>query len=273
MRASRSQSPRSRPLQAQSQRFDPCAAALPAVHPGTALAAALVMFSPQHTILSLGVALSLLAPLARAQSSDPIEGTPTASNGTDATSGWRQDTLLGGHRAVHHGGYGSLLVRASTLNHDPALFVGGRGGWLVGHQLLLGVAGAGQTLTVDSPDAAIDEYPEGKNLEFGYGGAFIAYHFLPEKVLHPTAGVLIGAGGLSLSNRHVHDMDRDTDEFVVNGIFVVEPEASLEVNILDIMRLELTLSYRQALGVDLPGLSNGEVSGLAGGVAILVGRL
>lgn len=230
------------------------------------------MFSRRLSALLFSAALSAAPALARA--------TPTGSAATSAPddsakddSDWRQDTVLGGHRTIEQGGYGSVLLRASALNDDPALFVGGRGGWLLGHRLLLGAAGAGQVLTVHSSDAAIEEYPEGKNLEFGYGGAFVAYHFLPERLVHPTAGLLIGAGGLALSNRHFHDMNQDDRDFAANGVFIVEPEASLEVNMLDIMRLELTVSYRQALGVDLPGLSNGDVSGLAGGIAILMGKL
>jgi hypothetical protein len=221
-------------------------------------------------LLFISAALSLPLQLALGQSA---QAEPEHTYANSDENGWRQDTLLGGHHSLSHGGYGSLFVRASTLNHDPALFIGGRGGWLLGHQLLLGAGGGGQTLVVRSPDAAVDQYPDGKNLEFGYGGAFIAYHFLPERLLHPTAAVLVGAGGLALSNRHFHGDDMDPHEFAANAIFVVEPEASLEINLLEIMRLELTLSYRQTLGVDLPGLHNSDVSGLAGGVAMVFGRL
>lgn len=232
------------------------------------------MTSRRLAAILFGAALYAAPTLALAQSTTARQGTTSTTNDSaEDDSGWRQDTLLGSHRTLEQGGYGSVLVRASALNHDPALFVGGRGGWLLGHRLLLGAAGAGQVLTVHSPEAAIEDYPDGKNLEFGYGGAFIAYHFLPERLLHPTAGLLIGAGGIALSNRHFHDMNQDEREFAANGVFIVEPEASLEVNMLDSLRLEFTLSYRQALGVDLPGLGNSDVSGLAGGIAILMGKL
>lgn len=187
---------------------------------------------------------------------------------------FHQRTLLGGSGKMDHGGYGGLLARGSALNGDPALFVGGRGGWLIGHHLLIGASGMGQTLTVGAPGTAREEYPDVRHLEFGYGGGYFAYHFWPSYVVHPVASLLVGAGGLTLSNRHDHDREEgDEFETETNGVFVLEPEAGVEVNLVSFMRLQGTLSYRRTVGVDLPGLDDSDTSNFAAGVSVLFGEL
>jgi hypothetical protein len=189
---------------------------------------------------------------------------------------FHQRTLLDGSGKLDHGGYGGFLTRGSSVNGDPALFVGARGGWLIDHRLLIGAAGMGQTLTVDAPAASIAGYPDVRHLEFGYGGGYFAYHFMPGAVVHPVASVLVGAGGLTLSNRHyeeMHDDAEDSFETAVNGVFIIEPEVALEVNVAEVTRLQGTLSYRRTVGVDLPGLGDGDASGLALGVSLLFGSL
>jgi hypothetical protein len=154
------------------------------------------------------------------------------------------------------------------------LFVGARGGWLIDHHLLIGAGGMGQALTVNAPANAVLEYPDVRNLEFGYGGGYFAYHFMPSYVVHPLASVLVGAGGLTLSNRHMRDPN-DSGGFNTesNGVFVVEPEVGVELNVVAFMRVQGTLSYRRTVGVDLPGLSDSDASGFAVGVSALFGEL
>lgn len=194
--------------------------------------------------------------------------------GGQSDDGFRQRTLLGGSGKMDHGGYGGVLARGSSLNTDPALFVGGRGGWLINHHLLIGAGGMGQALTVAAPASATLEYPDVRHLEFGYGGGYFAYHFVPAYVVHPVASVLVGAGGLTLSNRHYQERYED-EEFVTetNGVFVVEPELGVEVNLVGFMRLQGTLSYRRTVGVDLPGMDDSDTSSLALGVSVLFGEL
>ena len=181
---------------------------------------------------------------------------------------FQQETLVG-EGPVHHGGYGGPLVRASQVAHETALFIGGRGGWLIDHRLVLGGAGLGQTLNIDAPSEAIAQNPNGRNLELGYGGFFLGYHIAPEARVHGFVSMLLGAGGITLSDRNgevtAEEQDADT-------LFVLEPELALEANVVAFMRIQLSVAYRQVWDVELPGLENQDLSGIAGGVALLFGQ-
>jgi hypothetical protein len=129
----------------------------------------------------------------------------------------------------------------------------------------------GQTLNVAAPPESRDRYPRARNLEFGYGGFLLGYHIAPERPVHGVASVLLAGGGLVLSNR---DADPDTDADVGHngdGVFVMEPELAIEANLLRFMRVELSLCYRIVWDVELPGLDNGDASGVGGGLAFLFG--
>jgi hypothetical protein len=186
---------------------------------------------------------------------------------------WSQRNVFGDSERLSHGGYGSVLMRGGALHEDPALFVGARGGWLIGHRLLIGAGGMAQTLTVDAPVVATQEYPDIRHLEFAYGGGYFAYHLFPNEVVHPVASVLVGAGGLALSNRHFRsDSDEDSFETEANGVFVVEPELAAEINLTDFMRVQGLLSYRRVVGMNLPGMDNDDASGFNFGVAFSFGK-
>lgn len=186
---------------------------------------------------------------------------------------WNQRNVFDDSERLSHGGYGGVLMRGGALHEDPALFVGARGGWLIGHRLLIGAGGMAQTLTVDAPSAATREYPDIRHLEFAYGGGYFAYHLFPGEIVHPVASVLVGAGGLALSNRHFRaDGDEDSFETEANGVFVVEPELAAEVNLTDFMRIQGLLSYRRVVGMNLPGLDNDDASGFNFGVSFLFGK-
>ena len=200
----------------------------------------------------------------------PSPVAPQASPKRTDEAKFEEQTLLGGG-PIDHGGYGGPLVKFSSFDGNGALFVGGRGGWLINHRLLIGGAGMGQTLNVAAPQESRNRYPRARNLEFGYGGFLLGYHVAPERPVHGVASVLLAGGGLVLSNR---DSDPDTDADVGHdgdGVFVMEPELAIEANLLRFMRLELSLSYRVVWDVELAGLDNGDASGVGGGLAFLFG--
>lgn len=190
-----------------------------------------------------------------------------AQNHSDAKT-FEAQTMFGeGH--FDSGGYGGPLVRFSSFDGQGALFAGGRGGWLINHRLLIGGAGMGQTLNLDAPSESSNRYPRARNVEFGYGGFLVGYHIAPESRVHGFASVLLAGGGLVLSDR---DSESDADVgHDGDGVFVMEPELALEANLLRFVRLQLSLSYRMVSDVELPGIDNGDASGVGGGVSFLFG--
>jgi hypothetical protein len=238
-----------------------------------ASAALFVTLSGRECLAQEAQPAAIASPVAVSSPSGAPSPSPVApyssSKQTDEPK-FEEQTLLGGGR-IDHGGYGGPLVKVSSFDGNGALFVGGRGGWLINHRLLVGGAGLGQTLNVSAPPESRNRYPRARNVEFGYGGFLLGYHVAPERPIHGIASVLLAGGGLVLSNR---DADPDTDADVGHdgdGVFVMEPELAIEANLLRFMRVELSLSYRIVWDVELAGLGNGDASGIGGGLAFLFG--
>jgi hypothetical protein len=238
--------------------------------------------SPARLVLAAMLSLGLIARTGECSAAEPEtrpEVAPAATPSPSVTqptppsdrhpAEFRQDTLFGGG-PIHHGGYGGPLVRFSQIAHETALFVGGRGGWLIDHRLLIGGAGMGQTLSIDAPSEAIARNPDGRNLELAYGGLMFGYHLAPEARLHGFVSVLIGGGGMTLTNR---DGDvTDEEEEAADALFVLEPELALEANVVSFMRIQLSVAYRQVWDTEMPGLENQDLSGIAGGLALVFGQ-
>jgi hypothetical protein len=230
----------------------------------------------------LNAAVARTEPAAGVAAVDPARDAPTrtahlpamrskghaAAHDQRDRADFEQHTWLGEGR-IDHGGYGGALARMSSFNGDPALFVGGRGGWLIDHHLVLGGAGMGQALSIAAPAQVREREPDVRNVEFGYGGLFIGYHLAPERRLHGFVSVLMAGGGLALSDRSDDD---DHIDHSGDGLLVLEPEVALEANLIALMRVQFTLSYRQVWGVETAGLDNGDASGIAFGLACLFGQ-
>jgi hypothetical protein len=174
---------------------------------------------------------------------------------------------------VTHGGYGGPEVKFSSILGEPAVLVGGQGGWIIDHRFVLGAAGYGVATQHDVPtETQIGGYPS--TLEMGYGGVRGAYVFWPEKIVHFDIALLVGGGGLV-----VRTTDRvrtaQGDRFQVgrdDAFFIMEPALELEVNVTRFMRIAASGSYRYISGVEAPGLSYSKLSMPAGGVAFRFGK-
>jgi len=166
---------------------------------------------------------------------------------------------------MDHGGFGGPVVKFTQVADKFGVFVGGRGGWIINHTLVLGGGGYGLanphdfTLIVDGTE---------RRLGLGYGGLEMEYINRWDEVAHLTAGLLIGGGGASWYDWRYQDwgFENYTDAF-----FVAEPTLSLEVNIVSFFRIAVGGSYRFVTSVDLVGLSDSDLSGGAGSITFKFG--
>jgi hypothetical protein len=165
-------------------------------------------------------------------------------------------------KGARQGGWGGPAVEIGEVRDRTAVYVGGRGGWLVDGRFTLGIGGFGLASDIPAPTPAPQPGQE-LDLSMGYGGAWLEYTFRPAKLLHLSVGTLVGGGGLSLVFHHGGDLDGDDD-----GFFVAEPAVAAELNLTSFMRVDLGVAYRFVAGVDLPGLSDSDVGGVSG-VAVL----
>jgi hypothetical protein len=173
-------------------------------------------------------------------------------------------TLLSGK--LHNGGYGAPVVKVTSLVGQAGVLVGGRGAWVIGHSFTLGGAGYGLPTRVEAPDEARGSATK-TALALGYGGFQVGYIFLPGEIVHFSGALLIGGGGVAV-------LDRSQAEWQAMhsaAVFVLEPEAGVEVNITPLIRGGIHFSYRYMSDSTIPGLSSGALSGPSAGLMLAFG--
>jgi len=149
------------------------------------------------------------------------------------------------------GGWGGPTFAFGEVNGQSAMFVGGRGGWLIARRFTIGGAGAGLVNEVDAPPAG--DIP--RQLQMAYGGLWLESAFDPLGIVHLTAGLLAGGGGVDLTPQG-QDYSVEND-----GFFVLEPTLCVELNVGRTIRADLGVTYRWVNGIDLAGLDDGDLSG------------
>jgi hypothetical protein len=155
----------------------------------------------------------------------------------------QEKTLIGGE--IESGGYGGPVLKLSGVNNEFCVFIGGRGGWIINHAFIVGGGGYG---------LVTDIYVDSKKLNVGYGGLELGYVFLSDSLVHFTVHSLFGFGGVSF----------ESDPASADEIFVIEPEATVVLNVTEFFRIAAGISYRLVTGVTTSGVSDASLSGLSG---------
>jgi len=161
---------------------------------------------------------------------------------TSSVAAAQDETLVSG--GLESGGFGAPVVKFSDVGGDFAVFVGGRGGWIINHTFVLGAGGYGLA-------SNIGESPFVREVEFGYGGLELEYINRSDKIFHFSIYTLIGGGGVT----SLFD--------VADGVFVLEPVVNLMVNVTKWFRVGAGGGYRFVSGAD-QDLSNGDLSAFVG---------
>jgi len=193
---------------------------------------------------------------ARAAADAPFRQVATA-----APEQQQPEVLLGD--PIVHGGYGGPRVAFGRVAAREAVIVGGEGGWIVNHRFILG--GAGYGLVTNQPAPGV--YSATEDLTMGYGGCLIGYTLMPQRLVHATFTALIGAGGLGTKGR-MHGGNSDLGD----TFFVLEPTATVELNVARHFRVGVAASYRWVRGVETEGMKNGDLSGLFGSMVLKFGK-
>lgn len=165
------------------------------------------------------------------------------------------ETLLGNGK-VDHGGFGGPVVKFTTIKDNFGVLVGGRGGWIIDHTFVIGGGGYGLANEINGSKTIL-----GKPMliNFGYGGFEMEYIANWNKLIHTSAYLLLGAGGVGQREKWTGmDWDHNPDVF-----FVAEPALNVELNLISFMRLNLGASYRLVIGVDDDGLTDKDFSGFS----------
>lgn len=178
-----------------------------------------------------------------------------------------QETLLKTEK-VEHGGYGALTVKFSQINEKFGVLVGGYGGWLINHSLMIGGGGYGLANRIPADDEVQLQAPDKiLDIQFGYGGFMMEYIFDSNRLFHYNVKMLVGAGGVGYALRD----DFNATDTKQSACFVMELDANVEMNVTDYMRICVGAAYRHVGGNDLVGLEDSDLAGPSGVVTFKFG--
>ena len=192
---------------------------------------------------------------------------PLVALTTDLTA--QEETLL--NLAGEKGGFGAAVVKFTSVNGQGAIMVGGRGGWILNHSLVLG---GGAYAVVNEINAAPEILPfEGPlDIEFGYLGFEVEYIFNPNSLTHYSLYAFIGGGATNFV-KDVGPVWRSNEQVGETAfMFVLEPAANAEVNVTPWFRLNAGVSYRVVAGVSQVGLKDSDFTGLTATLTFKFGR-
>ena len=174
---------------------------------------------------------------------------------TATTAAAQAQTLMrdGGSRI---GGFGGPAFRVTQAAGETMILGGGGGAVLLNRRLAIGGAGFGGTSRVDT--RAIVGTDRGE-MDFGYGGLTVEYIVNPTRLVHPTVGILVGGGAVSVWPNDLRPRSGRSEREETFG--VVEPQLAMELNVAKWFRMGGAVSYRAVIGAEDVRLRTDELSG------------
>jgi hypothetical protein len=174
--------------------------------------------------------------------------------------------LFGGE--VTNKGVGGVAVKFSSFNDQFAVMTGGRGAITINKKFTIGGGGYGIANTIHlaspSPDTT-------RIFKMGYGGLELGYVFYPGKKVNIGATLLFAAGASFWQNNPKSTVEELFDEdFKIFPVF--EPAFYGEFALSRIMRLHTGVSYRYINSANVDYITNKNMRGFSGFVALLFGR-
>lgn len=183
-----------------------------------------------------------------------------------------QETLFSG--TIEHGGYGGPVLKTGSIRNQTALLMGGYGGWFINHTFMIGGGGYGLVNNISAAEEATKINGSTPSVGFGYGGLMLEFTGSSNSLIHYTVHTLVGAGG---AGHYLRSLDNDVlennslnEEWT--GCFVAELGAGVELNVASFFRLELGAGYLFVNGVELPGLTDSDISGPTGFLMLKFGK-
>jgi hypothetical protein len=177
-----------------------------------------------------------------------------------------QEKTLLGDGEITHGFYGGPVIKFSQVNDNFAVFVGGRGGWIINHTFVIGAAGYGLANSIKGNEII---FGEKRRMHFGYGGVELGYINNSDELVHFSVYTLIGAG--SVMSQIDDDFFPDYND-ESNAFFVLEPSANVVLNLTSFMRASVGASYRYVNTNEVDGLTASDLSGPSVGLTLKFGK-
>jgi len=177
----------------------------------------------------------------------PVEVLAFLAIFTTSLSAQEDQTLITGD--IESGYFSAPVLKITPVDGSTRLLIGARGAWVANRNYALGLGGYWMIESVES-----EEVP-GQGLRLAYGGVDLEYIHNTQELLHFSGQLLLGAGKAWLTG--------DVPDGSSDWIIIAEPQANVELNVTSRFRIAAGLGYRLAAANSLPGVSNGDLGGLA----------
>lgn len=170
------------------------------------------------------------------------------------------------------GGFGAIDFKVTDIVDTRAMLLGARAGLVVNRRFLFGLAGYGIATRAEFDGNPSPSQIEPLRLYGGYAGMLLGGMIAPEKMIHLSVPVLLGAGGVEVSDENYFATFSDSEYSIErSAFFVVEPGLELEINITQVLRLGFGASYRWVTGSDLTTLGDDDLTSWSGNFSIRFG--
>lgn len=162
-----------------------------------------------------------------------------------------------------NGEYGAVVSRIGTVRNSTAVFVGGRGGWIIDRTFAIGIGGY---MLVNDVQARVPDTSGNHLFTMAYGGLEFEYSLFTSTSFRITFQELFGAGSISheespyLNHRQYHD-----------PFLVFEPGLYAEIEVTKTFRIGAGVSHRAVLFLSSKLASNADLSSPTGFVSLKVG--
>jgi len=171
--------------------------------------------------------------------------------------GQKQETLFGKSRVV--GAFGGPIVEYNFGNDDVQISVGGGGAVIIG-DIFLGGYGMGST------GQQWVNNVEPFEIDLGHGGFWVGGTYPSHKLFHFYSSVRIGWGAVGIK---FYDNNTTIDD----NVFVLTPEAGIELNIFRWFRIAASANYRWVDGINptLTGVNRNYYNGFGANLTFRLG--
>jgi hypothetical protein len=135
------------------------------------------------------------------------------------------------------GAFAAPVFKYTKLNDQSALLTGGRVGWIINKQIVLG---AGYYATSSNIESSVFNTDYNKNLmlRMNYGGLEFEYLLLKNTKFNLSFDMLLAGGGVSFYLIGI------TKGFSGRNLLVWEPQVNIEMKLTDWLHADAGVSYR-----------------------------
>jgi len=176
---------------------------------------------------------------------------------------------LGSIKSIHKhklklDGFGGPMLCLSPVKGNLGILFGGRGSGNITDHFTLGGGGCGTLNSI--PVSNISMSSNTYRMTMGYGGVELGYVFNPMSPLNVSMNMLFG-GGMVIRRDDAAGSKKDFYWF-----YTGEPAVYATLNIFQFLQLNMGIKYRQLVGLNTNWISNNDLSGAEGSLALLFGR-